>query len=161
MIHKANLGKALIALANNGGGFFIFGYTETPQGLAVAPNRPDNLAAYTPDTVNAVVSAYAEPSFHCDVNIVTGQNGLDIRSSLYPEGIACLLGQSEMVPTGKLWGKTPIIFAVLVPRVKFHKMVGNGMNLSGVVYPMRAANCSISCATSSKAAQSLNRRKMT
>ena len=74
--HKATLAKGLIALANHGGGFVIVGLTQTPQGVVPAPNRPADLSAYTPDTVNAVVAAYAEPSFHCDVNIVTGQDGL-------------------------------------------------------------------------------------
>ncbi len=103
--HKANLGKALIALANNGGGFFIFGYTETPQGLAVAPNRPDNLAAYTPDTVNAVVSAYAEPSFHCDVNIVTGQNGLQYPIISVPGGHRVPIRAKRDGPNGQIVGQ--------------------------------------------------------
>ncbi len=69
--HKATLAKAMIALANHGGGFAILGFEQTDQGVAPSPNRPVNLAAYTPDTVNAVVAAYAEPSFHCDVQIAT------------------------------------------------------------------------------------------
>jgi hypothetical protein len=70
--HKANLAKALIALANHGGGFFIFGFSEAPSGLTVAANRPADLSAYTTDAVNAVVMAYADPPFHCDVNVVVG-----------------------------------------------------------------------------------------
>ena len=69
--HKALLGKALIALANHGGGFLIIGFEGTDRGVVPAANRPANLAAYTPDTVNSIVLAYAEPSFHCDVQIVT------------------------------------------------------------------------------------------
>src|SRR5215472_1693020 len=74
--HKATLANALVALANHGGGSVIFGFSETAGGVVAAGNRPANLAAYTPDTVNAVVTAYAEPSFHCDVNIVKAPDGL-------------------------------------------------------------------------------------
>lgn len=84
--HKATLAKALIALANHGGGFFVFGYTETAQGLAVAPNRPADLAAYTPDTINSAVIAYAEPPFHCDLNIVVGPDGLQYPIISVPGG---------------------------------------------------------------------------
>src|SRR5450631_4406259 len=74
--HGALLAKALIALANHGGGYVIMGFTETDQGVAPAPNRPENLSAFTPDTINAAVLAYAEPVFHCDVNILVAPSGL-------------------------------------------------------------------------------------
>ena len=76
--HKATLAKALIALANHGGGYVIFGFDETDEGVMPAEPRPANLAAYTPDTVNSTVSRYAEPSFHCDVRVVPSpETGLD------------------------------------------------------------------------------------
>jgi len=84
--HRATLAKGLIALANHGGGSFIFGFTETRQGVVPSPDRPADLAAYTPDTVNAVVVAYAEPSFHCDVNIVKGPDGLQYPIVSVPGG---------------------------------------------------------------------------
>jgi len=70
--HRAILAKALIALANHGGGFVVVGFTD--QG-APAANRPANLGAYTPDTVNSVVMGYAEPTFHCDVSHVAAPDG--------------------------------------------------------------------------------------
>jgi predicted HTH transcriptional regulator len=54
--HKAILAKALIALANHGGGFVILGLSQTQQGVVAAPNRPPDLTGYTPDTVNSVVN---------------------------------------------------------------------------------------------------------
>lgn len=69
--HKAVLAKAIIALANHGGGFIIFGFEQTPNGVAAAANRPANLAAFTPDTINAVANRYIQPPFHCDVSIIT------------------------------------------------------------------------------------------
>ena len=70
--HRAVLAKALIALANHGGGFVVVGFAD--QGIP-APNRPTNLTAYTPDTVNSIVMAYAEPAFHCDVSYVAAPDG--------------------------------------------------------------------------------------
>jgi hypothetical protein len=73
--HKATLAKALIALANHGGGFVIFGFVDTGGHIATVANRPPDLSAYTPDTINSVVRAYAEPLFHCDVTIVAAPDG--------------------------------------------------------------------------------------
>jgi predicted HTH transcriptional regulator len=73
--HKAILAKALIALANHGGGFVILGLSQTQQGVVAAPNRPPDLTGYTPDTVNSIVNAYAEPTFHCDLNVVERPDG--------------------------------------------------------------------------------------
>jgi hypothetical protein len=84
--HKAVLAKSLIALANHGGGFVIVGFDETPTGGVPAPNRPTSLGAYIPDTVNAVVLAYAEPPFHCDVNIVAAPDGLQYPIITVPGG---------------------------------------------------------------------------
>jgi hypothetical protein len=100
--HKATLAKGLIALANHGGGFLIFGFTETPQGVTVAPNRPGNLASYTPDTVNAVVTAYAEPSFHCDLNIVVGPDGLQYPIISVPGGHHVPIKAKRDGPNGQI-----------------------------------------------------------
>lgn len=68
--HRAILGKALIALANHGGGYVVIGFAEGDGEVVPAEHRPQNLAGYTPDTVNSVVARFAEPTFHCDVRIV-------------------------------------------------------------------------------------------
>ena len=101
--HRATLAKALIALANHGGGFLIIGFAQTMQGIVPARNRPVNLSAYTPDTVNAVVAAYAEPSFHCDVNIVAGEDGLQYPIISIPGGhrVVSLSKPRETVPTAR------------------------------------------------------------
>ncbi len=69
--HKAILAKAIIALANHGGGVVVIGFEETPEGVVAADGRPENLSAYSPDRVNSVVSRYVEPPFHCDVQTIT------------------------------------------------------------------------------------------
>ncbi len=76
--HKATLAKALIALANHGGGYVVFGFAETDDGVVPAEPRPPNLATYTPDAVNSIVRRFAEPPFHCDVQLVTSpETGFD------------------------------------------------------------------------------------
>jgi hypothetical protein len=100
--HKATLAKALIALANHGGGFLIFGFSETPQGVSAAANRPGNLGAYTPDTVNAVVTAYAEPPFHCDVNIAKGSDGLQYPIISIPGGHYVPIKSKRDGPNGQI-----------------------------------------------------------
>lgn len=67
--HKATLAKAIIALANHGGGLVLIGLTETADGVVAAENRPNNLTGYSVDHVNAVVNRYIEPPFHCDVKL--------------------------------------------------------------------------------------------
>jgi hypothetical protein len=73
--HRATLAKALIALANHGGGYVLLGLEEAAGGAVEAAGRPASLEGYTPDTVNAVVARYAEPAFHCDVTIGVAPDG--------------------------------------------------------------------------------------
>ena len=84
--HKAVLAKALLGLANHGGGFVIIGLLEGATGGIEAPSRPASLAAYNPNSVNAVVSGYAEPVFHCDVQIVAAPSGLQYPIISVPGG---------------------------------------------------------------------------
>lgn len=68
--HKATLAKAVLALANAGGGFVILGFTERDTGASPSSDRPSTLAGYSQDLVNAIVRNYAEPAFHCSVHHV-------------------------------------------------------------------------------------------
>lgn len=67
--HRATLAKAIVALANHGGGLVLIGLTETVDGIVADAHRPANLAGYSVDHVNAVVNRYIEPPFHCDVKL--------------------------------------------------------------------------------------------
>jgi hypothetical protein len=69
--HRADLAKALLAMANHGGGFVIIGY-EGGDGEHGRPSpvRPPSLADYTQDTINGIVRSYADPAFHCSVHHV-------------------------------------------------------------------------------------------
>lgn len=85
--HKATLAKELIALANHGGGYVVFGFSETDNGVVPTEPRPANLSIYISDTVNSVVSRFAEPPFHCDVYVVTSpETGLDYPIVAVPGG---------------------------------------------------------------------------
>ena len=68
--HKATLAKALLALANHGGGRVVIGLRETDAGYSAASERPFTLDAYSQDSINGIVHKYAEPAFHCSVHYV-------------------------------------------------------------------------------------------
>ena len=101
--HRATLAKALIALANHGGGYVVFGFAETEDGVVPAEPRPENLATYTPDTVNSVVSRYIEPPFHCDVHAVTSpETGLDHPVVSVPGGHTVPIRSKRSGPDGRI-----------------------------------------------------------
>lgn len=83
---KAVLAKSVVALANHGGGIVILGFAETSKGVIEAKDRPQNLSAYTPDTVNSVVNRYIEPPFHCDIRIVDSPDGRSYPVVIVPGG---------------------------------------------------------------------------
>ena len=77
--HKAVLAKALIALANHGGGFVLLGLERVGDGsYAEAAGRQESLAQFDQDVINGIVTYYAEPSFHCAVEVVE-QPGTGLR----------------------------------------------------------------------------------
>lgn len=65
---RAKIAKALIALCNHGGGYLLIGFSD--DGTPSAP-RPADLGSYTQDQINNIVMRYAEPPFHCRVELVT------------------------------------------------------------------------------------------
>lgn len=60
---KATLAKEVLALANHGGGVIILGVAEHDDGWRAAGPCPFDLAGYTSDAINAIVSRYADPKF--------------------------------------------------------------------------------------------------
>jgi len=76
--HKADLAKALLALANHGGGYVLIGFSEQNGQLAVDEvNRPSDLNGYSQDLINGVVKSYADPPFHCTVHFVPPRDSED------------------------------------------------------------------------------------
>lgn len=72
---KATFAKAVLALANHGGGFIILGLVETGLGIVEANGRPATLDGYSQDLVNGVIQNYCDPSFHCAVHIIADASG--------------------------------------------------------------------------------------
>ena len=66
---RANLAKAVIALANHGGGVVVLGFEEQSTGLEARP-KPAGMPDVTQDDVNAAVHRYAEPQLHCRMHPV-------------------------------------------------------------------------------------------
>ena len=82
--HRGTLAKALIALANHGGGIVIIGFASEgdPEN-----SRPDDLSSYSQDAINDVLERFADPCFHCTVQMVKRENdGLDYPVILVPGG---------------------------------------------------------------------------
>lgn len=72
---KATFAKAVLALANHGGGFVIFGLAQTTTGFTVAPDRPATLDGYDQDLINGIVANYCDPVLHCSVSFVAAPDG--------------------------------------------------------------------------------------
>jgi hypothetical protein len=65
---KAKIAKDLMAMANHGGGFLVFGFNEAnDKQLVHAGPCPYELKHYSQDTFNDIVKAYASPAFECRV----------------------------------------------------------------------------------------------
>jgi len=72
---KATFAKAVLALANHGGGFVVFGLSQTTTGFTEAPDRPATLDGYDEDLINSIVANYCDPALHCSVRFVTAPDG--------------------------------------------------------------------------------------
>jgi len=82
--HRGALAKALIALANHGGGVVVIGFDDHGD---PAENRPDSLASYGQDAINDVLDRFADPAFHCNVQKVAREaDGLEYPVILVPGG---------------------------------------------------------------------------
>ena len=67
---KANLAKACIALANHGGGFLVLGFEEVGDSLSSVV-KPEGIGEITQDAINSIVRRYADPPFHCQLNLIS------------------------------------------------------------------------------------------
>lgn len=100
--HKATLAKALIALANHGGGFVLIGWRRSETGSVEAPDRPASLGYFNSDTINAIVAAYAEPCFHCDVSIEAAPDGRLFPLIIVPGGHSTPVRSRRDGPDGQI-----------------------------------------------------------
>jgi hypothetical protein len=62
---KANLAKAVIALANTGGGYVLIGFREFDGRWLPTEAEDEIFDLYHQDAINSIVQRYADPAFHC------------------------------------------------------------------------------------------------
>jgi hypothetical protein len=70
---RANIAKALLALANTGGGYLLIGFDERDG--AWVPGPAATATEFSQDVINQIVARYADPPFQCAVYQVAGQDG--------------------------------------------------------------------------------------
>lgn len=83
---RATFAKAVLAIANHGGGFVIVGYVETADGVVEAEGRPATLDSYSQDQINGIVHHYCDPLFHCSVHFVENPLGAVFPIVVVPGG---------------------------------------------------------------------------
>lgn len=83
---KATFAKAVLALANHGGGFVALGLVETNVGVVEAEERPATFDGYSQDLINGIVQNYCDPPFHCAVHIVPNPTGAVFPIVIVPGG---------------------------------------------------------------------------
>jgi predicted HTH transcriptional regulator len=62
---RANLAKELLALANHGGGYVLFGFEDTTTGWVASGACAHKPEHYSQDKINNILKAHAEPVFEC------------------------------------------------------------------------------------------------
>lgn len=70
---KAKVARCLAALANNGGGFLVFGLTD--KGMKYAGPNPYPQIEINRDLVTGIVKKYLEPTFQCTVTALKSAAG--------------------------------------------------------------------------------------
>lgn len=65
--NKTTLIKAIIALANHGGGKILIGYNSPDEMNFEPDSKSSQLEKYTTDKINNLIDEYIEPPFHCEV----------------------------------------------------------------------------------------------
>ena len=83
---KATFAKAVLALANHGGGFVVLGLLETEKGIVEADCRPATLDGFNQDLINGIVQNYCDPTFHCAVHFVPNPDGALFPVVIVPGG---------------------------------------------------------------------------
>jgi hypothetical protein len=72
---RAHIARELLALANAGGGFLIFGFDEVGADFLPAGPQPADLSSYGQDVLNGIVARFVEPGFEVEVELVPRSDG--------------------------------------------------------------------------------------
>ncbi len=100
--HKAVLAKAILALANHGGGFLIIGLDEANGVVSESAARPATFDSYDQDFINGIMQRYADPGFHCSVHIVANQQGAQFPIVAVPGGHRVPIRARRAGPNGNI-----------------------------------------------------------
>ena len=113
---KAVLAKAVMALANHGGGFIVLGFKEVNGRMEEAANRPATLDSYNQDAVNGIVTKYCDPSFHCSVHMVPNPDGAIFPVVQIPGGHRVPIRARRSGPHGDVFRPNDIYVRMPGPR---------------------------------------------
>jgi hypothetical protein len=69
---RANIARHSAALANNGGGYLVFGFKDD---LSRDEKQPNSIDSYNRDAFTGIVKRYLTPAFQCEAAIIPDKNG--------------------------------------------------------------------------------------
>jgi hypothetical protein len=72
LLARANVARHISALANYGGGYLVFGFSDD---LKRDENRPHSLERFNRDVFSSIVKKYLTPTLQCEVTVVTASDG--------------------------------------------------------------------------------------
>jgi hypothetical protein len=114
---KADLAKAIIALANHGGGYVVLGYEDDNSNLIPAEPRPTNLNQYSQDAINEIIHRYADPVFHCECREVTHpESRLNYPIIIVPGGHTAPIRTKRAGPEGRHFNQNEYLIRRPGPR---------------------------------------------
>ena len=113
---KAIFAKAILALANHGGGFLALRLLETDVGIVEAEGRPALLDGYSQDLINGIVQNYCDPQFHCVVHLVHNSDGALFPIVIVPGGHRVPVRARRAGPEGKIVQSNAIYIRKSGPR---------------------------------------------
>ena len=71
-VQRAKIARHLAALANHGGGYLVFGFSDD---LTRDRRRPPDVGIYSRDAFSDIVRKYLTPRFQCEVTYIAADNG--------------------------------------------------------------------------------------
>ena len=98
------LAKALIALANHGGGHVLIGVAETQGGvLRSIVKRPEGIGAYTQELIANVVRRFIDPVFDCELeHILDNETGFEVAVVSVSAGVPDIVLSKSGIPDGPI-----------------------------------------------------------
>jgi hypothetical protein len=113
---KATFAKAVLAIANHGGGFIALGLQETDRGIDEAEGRPASFDGYSQDLINGIVQNYCDPPFHCAVRFVPNPAGASFPLVIVPGGHRVPIRARRAGPNGNIVANNAIYVRKPGPR---------------------------------------------